>query len=116
MANPNIVQVSNILGKTGVLSVSTDATAIVENQASSNTIVKVNTLYISNIDTENRDVTVDLFRSSTAYHIGQNITIPDNATLSLLERPLYMEEGDSLRITGSANSALQAVCSYEVIS
>jgi hypothetical protein len=29
---------------------------------------------------------------------------------------IYLEEGDGLRLTAGANSRLQAVCSYEIIS
>ena len=74
---------------------------------------------MSNIDgTNDADVTVDLFRSSTSYKLASTITIPADATLVVLskETAIYLEEGDSLRVQASADSDLQAVCSYEVIS
>jgi len=31
------------------------------------------------------------------------------------ENPIYLEEGDALRLTASVASDLQALCSYEII-
>lgn len=117
MAAPNIVNVTNITGKTAVQAVGTSATAIVTNSAASGKVFKVNALYVSNVDGVNAaDVTVDIFRSSVAYRIASTINVPADSTLDILSKPLYLEEGDSLRITGSATGDLEAVCAYEEIS
>jgi hypothetical protein len=117
MANPNIVNVTAIYGKTAVLAVTTSATAIVSNSAASNKVLKVNSLYVANIDgTNNAEFTVDVFRSSTAYAIASTIVVPADATLDVISNSIYLEEGDSLRLTANANGDLQAVCSYEDIS
>ncbi len=119
MANPNIVAVTDIRGKTAVLDVTTSATAIVSNSAASGKIFKINSLIISNIDGTNpADITVDIFRSSTSYKLASTITVPADATLVVISKDVgvYLEEGDSLRCLASANSDLQAVCSYEEIS
>jgi hypothetical protein len=119
MAAPNIVNVTDILGKTSVLDVTTTITAIVTNSAASGDVYKINSLIISNIDGTNvADVTVDIFRSSTSYKLASTITIPADATLVVIskETSIYLEEGDTLRVQASANGDLQAVCSYEVIS
>lgn len=117
MAAPNIVGVTTITGKTAVQVVTTSATAIVTNSAASGKVFKVNALYISNIDgTNNADINVDLFRSSTAYRIAYTISVPADATLDVISKSIYLEEGDALRLTASANSRLEAVCSYEEIS
>lgn len=119
MAAPNIVNVSNIVGKTAVMAVTTTATAIVTNSAASNKVFKINNLVVANIDgTNSADVTVDLFRSSVAYRIASTITVPADASLVVISKDtaVYLEEGDSIRCTASANSDLEAVCSYEEIS
>jgi hypothetical protein len=36
--------------------------------------------------------------------------------LDVISKSIYLEEGDDLRLTASANSDLEAVCSYEEIS
>jgi hypothetical protein len=117
MAAPNIVGVTTITGKTAVMAVTTSATAIVTNSAASGKVFKVNALYVSNVDGTNvADINVDIFRSSTAYHIGKTISVPADATLDVINKSFYLEEGDALRLTASANSDLEAVCSYEEIS
>jgi hypothetical protein len=117
MAAPNIVNVATITGKTAVQAITTSATAIVTNSGSSGKVYKVNALYISNVDgVNNADVTVDLYRSSTAYRIVNTVVVPADAVLDVISKAFYLEEGDSLRLTASANSDLEAVCSYEEIS
>jgi len=119
MAAPNIVNVATITGKTAVQAVDTTAGTIVSNGASSGQVFKINALLISNIDGTNSDtISVDLFRSSTAYHIASTVTVPADATLVVIskETALYLEEGDSIRLTSGANNTLEAVCSYEEIS
>ena len=117
MAAPNIVNVATITGKTAVQAVTTSATAIVTNSAASGKVFKVNALYVSNVDgTSAADINVDIFRSSTAYHVAKTVSVPADATLDIISKSIYLEEGDSLRLTASANSDLEAVCSYEEIS
>ena len=117
MAAPNIVNVSTITGKTAVQAVGTSATAIVTNSASSGKVFKINALYVSNVDgTNNAEINVDLFRSSAAYHIAKTVVVPADASLDVLSKPIYLEEGDSLRLTANAASDIEAVCSYEEIS
>lgn len=117
MAAPNIVGVTTITGKTAVLAVTTSATAIVTNSAASNKVFKINALYVANIDGTNAcDLTVDIFRSSTAYRIASTVAVPADATLDVISKSIYLEEGDALRLTAGANSDLEAVCSYEEIS
>lgn len=117
MAAPNIVNVATITGKTAVQAVGTSATAIVTNSASSGKVFKVNALLVSNVDgTNNAEITVDLFRSSTAYHLAKTVVVPADATLDVLAKAIYLEEGDALRLTANAASDLEAVCSYEEIS
>lgn len=117
MAAPNVVAVSTITGKTAVQAVSNSATAIVTNSGSSGKVFKVNALYVSNVDgTNNADITVDFYRSSTAYHLAKTVVVPADATIDILSKAIYLEEGDSLRLTANATSDLEAVCSYEEIS
>ena len=117
MAAPNLLNPTTITGKTAVQAVGTSATAIVTNAAASGKVLKVNALYVSNVDgTNNAEINVDLFRSSTAYHIAKTIIVPADATLDVISKAVYLEEGDSLRLTASVASDLEAVCSYEDVS
>lgn len=117
MAAPNIVNVATLTAKTAVQAVGTSATAIVSNSASSGKVIKINALYVSNVDgTDNANLNVDLYRSSTAYHIAKTVIVPADATLDVISKAIYLEEGDSLRLTAGAASDLEAVCSYEELS
>ena len=91
MAAPNIVNVATITGKTAVLAVTTSATAIVTNSAASGKVFKVNALYVSNVDgTNNADINVDIYRSSTAYHIAKTVSVPADATLDIISKSIYI--------------------------
>ena len=120
MANPNIVNVSNILGKTVGASATTTMSALVTNSSGSGSIYKVNSVIVSNIDGINAaDITVEFFdNQSNAYKLASTITVPADATLVVVskETAIYLEENDSIRIQASADGDLQAVCSYEIIS
>jgi hypothetical protein len=119
MAAPNIVGVTAITGKTAVLAVTTAATVIVTNSAASGKVLKINTLNIANINgTTAADITVDLFRGSVAYRLLLTVSVPADASLVAISKDtsIYLEEGDSLRLTASANSFLEGICSYEDIS
>jgi hypothetical protein len=115
MANPNIVNVTSIYGTTWVQAVGVSATAIVT--AASGTVVKLDALYVGNIDTTAPyKITVDIYRSAVAYNILYQVSIPAGAGLDVLSKSIYLMEGDSLRLTADTVSKLQAVASGEVIS
>ena len=117
MTAPNIVNTTTITGKTAVQIVTTSATAIVTNSAASGKVLKVNALFISNVDgANNADITVDIFRSSVAYRIALTVVVPADASLDVISKSIYLEEGDTLRLTANADLDIEAVCSYEEIS
>lgn len=119
MANPNIVNVASILGKTAFLNVTTVATNVVVNAASSNKLLKINSFIVPNIDgANNANITVSVNRSGTDYKVAHNVAVPAAATLVVLSKDtsVYLEEGDYIRATAGSNNHLQAVCSYEEIS
>jgi len=117
MAAPNLIAATTIYGKTAVLAVPTSATAIVTNSSGSGKVLKINALYVSNIDGSNNfTLTMDIFRSSVAYRLGFVITVPAASTLDVVSKSIYLEEGDVLRLTANTVSKLEAVCSYEDIS
>jgi alpha-D-ribose 1-methylphosphonate 5-triphosphate synthase subunit PhnL len=117
MAAPNIFASATCNGKTAMLIVPATATAILTNAAASNRVLKVNALYVSNVDGfAGYSLTIDILRSAVAYRVGYLITIPAASTLDVINKPLYLEEGDVLRLTSNTASKLEAVCSYEDIS
>lgn len=116
MSAPNIVNVATITGKTAVLAVPITATALITNAAASGTVLKVNALYVSNVSAAAATITADVYRSSTAYRFAYTISVPVGTTLDILSKSVYLEEGDTLRLTAGTVSALEAVGSYEIIA
>jgi hypothetical protein len=122
MANPNIVSVQTIRGMTTVRRyVKNFNIPLINNAASSQQIIKVNSLYVTH-NNSIKDATVNVFISLTTstgvISIANNISIPVNATFNVLEknRTLYVGEGESLNIRASSNDRIGVVCSYEQIS
>lgn len=123
MANPNIVNVSDIRGKTTTLALTTTAQTLVNNPASSGKVLKVNVIYVANVDgTNSADVTVNHYSEDdiggTAIAIASTILVPADATLTVIDKSssIYLEEDSSIGALASGNSDLVAVCSYEEIS
>lgn len=127
MAGPNIVSVSNILGKSNVANITTVSSSVIVNPVNSNKVFKINTLIISNVDGTNAsNVSVDLFKfgaqnSSTGlgnstYAIANTITVPSRSSLDILSKSLYLEEGDEIKVRSDANNRLHFISSFEEIS
>jgi len=120
MAAPNLLSLTTATGKVAGLAVTTSATAIVSNAASSGKCLKINTLIVANITASTATITVDVYKNATtAFDLVYQATVPANSTLVVVgktETQLYLEENDSLRLTAGSNSTLEAVCSYEDLS
>jgi|TARA_B100001094_G_scaffold187484_2_gene181712 hypothetical protein len=117
MANPNIVNVATINGKTDTFALTTTETNLVT--ATANTVFKINSIMIANIDGTNAaDVTIKYNDGSTDRAIASTISVPADATLSLVDKNngFYLEETEIIKGTASANSDLECLISYEVIS
>lgn len=119
MAAPNLVSPTTINGKTFGAALTTSSVDFLT--AASNTVLKVNSVYVSNIDgTSNAEVTVTWYDSSatTTYNLAKTVVVPADATLVVVDKDayIYLEEGD--KISGLAGTAgdLEITISYEVIS
>ena len=124
MAAPNIVNVTTITGVTTAVSLSTTAAVtFVSNPASSNKVLKINTILASNIDgTNNADITVKYHLSAagagTSIALANTITVPADSSLVIIgkDSPIYLEENRSLTAQATASDDIAIVCSYEDIS
>ena len=116
MAAPNIAATTSLTGATSVTAdVGTSATSVVSNAAASDKVYKVDTLMIANTTGADVTVTVDFYRSSNAYEFVKDVTVPTGAVMDALTKPIYLEEGDSLRVTSSATTSLDVISSYAII-
>ena len=131
MANPNIVNVTTIYGKTTYLtpSVST-AVVLLPNAAASGKVLKINQIVAANVNGSAAvDVTVAIYTngavaqgsapsSGTAFPIVSTISVPADASLIVTDKTtaIYLEEGTSITVTSGTNSGITYSISYEEIS
>ena len=127
MANPNIVSVTSIYaGNAGYnLSATTTATLLT---VDADKIVKINNIICANVDGTNA-ATLDLFvdglgsgasgvtttGADATVYLAKTISVPADASLVVLDAPIYLIEGDVLKGGASAASDLDLFVSYEVI-
>tara|TARA_R100001369_G_scaffold5965_1_gene16349 strand:+ start:463 stop:852 length:390 start_codon:yes stop_codon:yes gene_type:complete len=129
MANPNIVNVATINGESQGFNLTATPTTVLIAAISSGKVVKVNRITVANVDGTNAaDVTVAVVKagytsaangatiSTVTAHIAKTISVPADATLVLLDTPMYMQEGDVLQGGAGAASDLDLVVSYDVIA
>ena len=124
MANPNIVNVTSILGKSAVVDLtSTSATSVVSNAASSNKVFKINTLIVSNVDGVNAaDITINYYSAAalggTATQIVSTVSVPADSSLVVIDKntTFYLEEDKSIGATAGSANDLKVLISYEDIS
>jgi hypothetical protein len=118
MANPNIVDVTSILGKT--VQAELDTTLTTEILAcASDKVLKINTILIANIDGSNAaDVSVFITKSGgSPIAIASTISVPADSTLTVIDKntSFYLQELDNIEAGASANGDLTITISYEEI-
>jgi hypothetical protein len=119
MAAPNLKNPTTIVGKTARYLVTTSLASALSNGAASNKVLKINSIFCSNINGTNAaDISVSIFNGTTDRYIAFTISVPADATqvLSTKETYFYLEEGDSIRALASATNSLTLIIGYEEIS
>ena len=131
MANPNIVNVSSILGNTTYLTPSgTSAVVLLPNAASSGKVFKINQIVAANVNgTSAVDTTVSVYSngaqaqgsapsSGTAYPIVSTVSVPADASLIVTDKTtaIYLMENQSITVTSGTASGITYTISYEDIS
>ena len=127
MANPNIVSVTSIYAGNAGYNLTATATATLLT-VDADKIVKINNIICANVDGTNA-ATLDLFvdglgsgasgvtttGADATVYIAKTISVPADASLVVLDAPIYLMEGDVLKGGASAASDLDLFVSYEVI-
>ena len=135
MPNPNISNISSILGNTGYVIPSSAATATTSwtfNGTTSltgltpaaNSVHTVNTIMVANTTSSAATATIGVGNNATfgsatviAYPAFQ-ISVPPNATLIILDKttPLYITENQSVAAFSGTASALTFTVSFEILT
>ena len=127
MANPNLINVTSVLGANAGFNLTNTATATLITVAADK-LVKINRISVANVDGTNA-ATVDCFvdgmgsgstgvtttGADATVYLAKTITVPADTTLVLLDTPIYLMEGDVLKGGASANSDLDMFVSFEIL-
>lgn len=130
MANPNIVNVTNIYGVTANYTLTGNtAVSVLTNAAASGKVYKIESLVVANTTTVAVNCTVSYYTKSTAvgsapsggtaYPICSTVSVPANASLVVVEKTngIYLTEDACISVTsGNASGLLTVNLSYEDIS
>ena len=127
MANPNLINVSSVLGANAGFNLTNTATATLITVAADK-LVKINRISCANVDGTN-SADVDLFvdgmgtgttggattGADATVYLAKTVTVPADTTLVLLDTPIYLMEGDILKGGASAASDLDLFVSFEIL-
>lgn len=123
MANPNIVNVTSIVGNSLSVAVGTSATQLASNAASSNKVFKINSIVVANIDGTNAaDITVNIYSAAalggTPIAIVSTISVPADASLIVTDKTttFYLLENQSIGAIAGTAGDLVATISFEEIT
>jgi|TARA_B110001454_G_C12576035_1_gene374009 hypothetical protein len=128
MANPNIVNVTSIYGGNAGWNLSATLTATLLT-VSADVIVKVNAITCANVDGTNA-AALNLYIDgvgttvtgvtgtalATSIYLAKTISVPADDILVVIDKPIYMMEGDILKGGASVAGDLDLYISYEVIN
>jgi hypothetical protein len=128
MANPNIVSVTSIYAGNAGWNLSATLTATLLT-VSADVIVKVNAITCANVDGTNA-AALNLYIDgvgttvtgvtgtalATTIYLAKTISIPADDILVVIDRPIYLMEGDILKGGASAAGDLDLYIAYEVIN
>ena len=129
MANPNIVNVSSIVGGNAAWALTNTVTTTLLT-VGPDVIVKINSLIVTNIHGTNAaTVSIEIngigagatgvtlaANLTTQVRIASTMNVPADDSLVLIDKPIYLMENDILRGGASAASVLELFASFEVIN
>ena len=127
MANPNIVSVSSIYGECCGWALTNTLTTTLFTFTPEK-LIKINRIVCANVDggsAADLDLFVDGMGSGTTgitttganatVYLAKTISVPADASLVVLDTPIYLMEGDILKGGASATGDLDLFISYETL-
>ena len=122
MAEPNLVNVTSIVGRSYLQLLKDDA---IDNSNASmltcaaDKLIKINSIIVANIDQSNActiDVAIN-HHDDGRHYIAKTVTVPADSTLIVVgkDNPIYMQEGDELEARASADNDADICVSYEIL-
>ena len=117
MTIPNLVSVATIHAETLVAVLTTTLTTTLVTGESDH-VYKINVLRCTNITDNDATVTIDIEKGGTHKKIANEITVPANAVVDIIDKntSFYLEETDLIRGGASAGTTIDCVISYEALA
>ena len=123
MAEPNLVNVTSIFGRTKMELLKDDAISNSNADiltASADKLIKINSIIIASIDSSN-PCTIDVainHHDHGRHYLAREIALPADTTVIVIgkDSPVYLEEGDELEARASADSDADICISYELLN
>ena len=127
MANPNLINVSSVLGANAGFNLTNTATATLITVAAEK-LVKINRITVANVDGTN-SATFDLFvdglgtgstgvtttGADATVYLAKTVAVPADTSIVVIDTPIYLMEGDILKGGASAASDLDLFVSFEIL-
>jgi hypothetical protein len=127
MANPNLINVSSVLGANAGFNLTNTATATLITVAADK-LVKINRVTVANVDGTN-SATFDLFvdgmgsgstgvtttGADATVYLAKTVAVPADTSIVVIDTPIYLMEGDILKGGASAASDLDLFVSFEIL-
>ena len=127
MANPNLINVSSVLGANAGFNLTSTATATLITVAADK-LVKINRVTVANVDGTN-SATFDLFvdgmgtgstgvtttGADATVYLAKTVAVPADTSIVVIDTPIYLMEGDILKGGASAASDLDLFVSFEIL-
>ena len=124
MANPNIVNVTSILGTTTYLTpANTTANTLLSNAASSGLVFKINQIVCANVNGASAVNTTVSINSAAAgagtdFPVISTVSVPASASVIAVDKAtsIYLMENSSIVVTSGTSSGITYSLSYESIA
>ena len=124
MANPNIVNVTSILGTTTYLTpTNTTANVLLSNAASSGLVFKINQIVCANVNGSsavNATVSINNLAAGagTNFPVISTVSVPASASVIAVDKTtaIYLMENSSIVVTSGTSSGITYSLSYESIA
>ena len=124
MANPNIVNVTSILGTTTYLTpANTTANVLLSNAASSGLVFKINQIVCADVNGSSAvNATVAINNAAagagTNFPVISTVSVPASASVIAVDKTtaIYLMENSSIVVTSGTSSGITYSLSYESIA
>ena len=114
----NLANTVTITAKTALVNVTTVSANVLSNATSSGQIHKINTIMFNNYGATNINANVTINRATGDFYVARLIVVPGNSILTVIakDNAIYLEEGDTLQASVSANSSTHLIVGHELLS